>query len=153
MIQLGKLALSAAIGISIFSGSALAQAKPEDAVKYRQAVMTVVKNNFGPIAGVAKGEIPFKAEIVAAKATNLVAISKMSLEGYDNKATAEVKTSKAKPEVWSKWADFEAGMKKFMAEAEKLEVAAKSGNLDAIKAQTGEVGKTCKGCHDNFKAE
>ncbi|HEY2976325.1 MAG TPA: cytochrome c, partial [Burkholderiaceae bacterium] len=32
-----------------------------------------------------------------------------------------------------------------------LDAAAKSGNLDAIKAAFGDAGKTCKACHDNFR--
>ena len=35
----------------------------------------------------------------------------------------------------------------------KLNVAAKAGNLDAIKAAVGETGKACKGCHDNYRKE
>jgi cytochrome c556 len=33
----------------------------------------------------------------------------------------------------------------------KLNVAAKGGNIDTIKAAAGEVGKACKGCHDNYQ--
>jgi len=40
-----------------------------------------------------------------------------------------------------------------MAEAEKFEAAAKTGNLDTIKAAIGDLGKTCKACHDDFRAE
>lgn len=35
----------------------------------------------------------------------------------------------------------------------KLNAAAKTGNLDAIKAAVGDTGKACKACHDNYRKE
>jgi cytochrome c556 len=40
-----------------------------------------------------------------------------------------------------------------VAEVAKLDTAAKSGSLDAIKAAMGAVGGSCKACHDDFRAE
>lgn len=39
------------------------------------------------------------------------------------------------------------------AAMEKLDAAAKTGNLDQIKAAVGPVGRACKACHDDFQAE
>jgi hypothetical protein len=36
---------------------------------------------------------------------------------------------------------------------DKLDAAAKTGSLDNIKAAVGGVGGTCKGCHDDYRAE
>ena len=41
--------------------------------------------------------------------------------------------------------------KKVEAETAKLAETAKTGDLDAIKAQFGETGKSCKSCHDDFR--
>jgi cytochrome c556 len=38
-------------------------------------------------------------------------------------------------------------------EVAKLDTAAKGGNPDQIKAAFGDVGKACKGCHDNYRKE
>jgi cytochrome c556 len=35
----------------------------------------------------------------------------------------------------------------------KLQAAAKSGNLDTMKAAAGDTGKACKNCHDNYRKE
>ena len=40
-----------------------------------------------------------------------------------------------------------------IGEVSKLDVAAKSGNLEQIKSAVGAVGQSCKACHDNFRAE
>ena len=57
------------------------------------------------------------------------------------------------PEIWAEMDKFNAGAKKMQDEMAKLNAAAKSGSLDAIKAAAGEVGKTCKGCHDDYRKE
>jgi len=35
----------------------------------------------------------------------------------------------------------------------KVAVAAKAGNVDALKTAFGPAAATCKGCHDNFRKE
>ena len=40
-----------------------------------------------------------------------------------------------------------------MEEVGKLNAAAKTGNLDQIKASFGEAAKTCKACHDHFRKD
>lgn len=59
--------------------------------------------------------------------------------------------TRAKAEIWSKPKDFEAAQKLFADQAAKLNAAAQSGDVSAVKAQFGEVGKSCKNCHDNFR--
>ncbi len=61
--------------------------------------------------------------------------------------------NRAKPEVWSEAAKFKAAGDKMQAEVAKLDTAAKSGSLDAIKAAMGPLGASCKACHDDFRAE
>lgn len=39
------------------------------------------------------------------------------------------------------------------AETAKLATVAASGNMDQIKAQFGETGKACAGCHDSYRAK
>ena len=48
---------------------------------------------------------------------------------------------------------FNAAAKKMQDEMAKLNVAAKGGSLDAIKAAAGDVGKACKACHDDYRKE
>ena len=42
---------------------------------------------------------------------------------------------------------------KMREEVVKLNAAAKSGDIAAIRAQFGETGKSCKACHDNFRKD
>ena len=60
--------------------------------------------------------------------------------------------SKAKPEVWQKWAEFEAAAKNFQAQAEKLRDAARSKNKEATEAVAKDFGRlACGTCHTPFR--
>lgn len=143
--------LIAAALIAGFAGAATAQQlKPEDTLKLRQGLMMATKVQFGALGAYAQGKGDLPADALA-RAENLVALAKMSPAGW-GKGTEGIKGSETKPEAFTS-PDFAKGMDMFTAEAIKLVDAAKSGNADAIKAQAGAVGKTCKGCHDNFKKD
>jgi cytochrome c556 len=53
--------------------------------------------------------------------------------------------------VWTERAKFDEGAKKLAADAAKLAAAAKTNNLDQLKAAFGETAGNCKACHDNFR--
>ncbi len=61
--------------------------------------------------------------------------------------------TKAKPEIWKEQAKFKGGADKLQAEAAKLAAAAKTGNLDNLKAAFGATAETCKACHDAFRSK
>ncbi|MEO7941634.1 MAG: cytochrome c, partial [Burkholderiaceae bacterium] len=50
-------------------------------------------------------------------------------------------------------AKFKETGEKLNADAIKLLAAAKTGNIDMIKAAVGPVGGDCKSCHDNFRKD
>jgi cytochrome c556 len=142
----------AALGALTSLGAVAQFQKPEDAIKYRQSALTVMANHFGRIGAMAKGTIPFDAKAAADNAAIVVTMSKLPwvafAEGTDKGAP-----TRAKPEIWKDQAKFKDLQTKMMAEAEKFDAAAKSGNLDNIKAAAGNLGGACKACHDDFRAE
>ena len=64
----------------------------------------------------------------------------------------DVGKTRAKPEIWQKPEDFAARTRAFQAAAQKFDAAAKGSDVAAIKAGFGELGKTCKACHDPYRA-
>jgi cytochrome c556 len=141
----------AAVAVTL-SASAFAQfAKPEDAIKYRKASMTIQATHFGRVAAMASGRVPFDAKVAADNAAVAESMSKLAwpafVEGSDKGDT------KAKPEIWSEPAKFKEANEKLQAEMTKLVAATKTGNLDSIKASVGAVGGSCKACHDAFRKE
>jgi cytochrome c556 len=139
-----------AVAAMVSAVPAMAQfQKPEDATKYRQGSFTVMAAHFGRLGAMANGRVPFDAKQAQDNAAVVEFMSKLPWAGFTPESQG-VKT-KAKAEVWSDKAKFDQGAEKMMAEVAKLNVAAKTGNLDNLKAAFGEAAKTCKGCHDAFR--
>ncbi len=65
---------------------------------------------------------------------------------------ADIETA-AKPVIWERPAEFKAGQAAMGEQATKLAKIAGGDDLKAIRAQWQALGRTCKGCHDKFRAE
>lgn len=135
---------------TLAANTAFAQAKPEDAIAYRQGAFKIIGWNFGPMAGMVQGRIPYDKDGFAKRAANVAAVAAMPFEGFGPGTDAGAPT-KAKAEVWSKSADFKAKADKMVEETTKLAAIAKTGSLDDIKKQFGATGATCKACHDDYR--
>ena len=146
--SLGMTALALA-GLACALPAAAQFAKPEDAVKYRKSGMFMMAQHFGRVAAMANGKMPFDAKAVADNAEIATAISKLPYAGFIE--GTDKGDTRAKPEIWSEMDKFKAAAAKMQDEMVKLNVVAKGGNIDTIKAAAGEVGKACKGCHDNYQ--
>lgn len=127
-------------------------AKPEDAIKYRQSALFVMQQNFSRIAAMAGGKAPFDAKVAADSAAVAEFTSKLPWVAFGD-GTDKGRDNRAKPEIWSDKAKFKEYADKMQAEMVKLNVAAKTGNLDTIKTAVGGVGGTCKTCHDAFRKD
>lgn len=135
-----------------FSAPASAQfQKPEDAVKYRQSALSVMGTHFGRIGAMVNGKAPFDAKSAQDSAFIVATMSTLPWPAFT--PDTEALKSRAKPEIWKESAKFKEASEKMMAEAAKLEVASKSGNLDTIKVAFGAVGGSCKACHDSFQVK
>jgi len=137
-----------ALGMVVAQG-AIAQAKPEVLVKQRQAAMTLIGKYFGPMAGMAQGKIPFNAGVVQRNAGFLDNLSRMPWDGFD--ASTRSIDTKALPAVYDNAAKFKEAASRLENEAAKLVAVSKGGDEGAIKAQIGAVGKSCGGCHNDFR--
>ena len=63
----------------------------------------------------------------------------------------DVGKTHAKAEIWQKPEDFAAKTKGFQAAAAAFNDAAKGDDIAAIKARFGDLGKSCKACHDSYR--
>jgi len=143
---------AAIIGAGVAMPAAAQFAKPEDAIKYRKAAMTVMGTHFGRVAAMANGRIPFDAKAAADNAEIATIASKLPFAGFIE-GTDKGGETRAEPKIWTEMDKFKGAATKMQEEMAKLNVAAKSGNLDAIKAAAGETGKSCKACHDAYRKE
>lgn len=126
-------------------------AKPEDAIKYRKASFTVMSAHFGRLGAMANGRVPYDAKAAAENADTVSALAKLPWAAF-GEGTDKGET-RAKPEIWKESAKFKEASDKMQAEIVKLNVAAKAGNLDALKAAFGPAGASCKACHDTFRKD
>ena len=142
---------AAAVLGAVFAQGALAQAKPEVLVKQRQAAMTLQGKYFGPMAGMAQGRVPYNAAVIQRNAGFLDNLSRMAWDGFDPSTKDE--KSKTLPAAYDNAAKFKEAASRLENEAAKLAALSRTGDEAAVKAQIGAVGKTCGGCHDDFRAK
>jgi cytochrome c556 len=151
MKTLAQLALTGAL-VALSLPAAAQFAKPEDAVKYRQSSLFVMGQHFARIGAMANGRVPFDAKVAADNAEIVAAMAKLPWAGF-GPGTDKGAPTKAKPEIWTEQAKFKDAGDKLMAESAKLAAAAKTGNLDALKAAFGATAGTCKACHDAYRSQ
>lgn len=144
------LAVTTVCGLCASLPAAAQFQKPEDAVKYRQSSMFVLANHFGRIGAMVNGRVPYDAAAANANADIVATVGRLPFAGFVD-GTASTSKGGANAKVWSDRSGFDAGAKKMQDEVAKLVSAARTNNLDNLKAAFGEVGKTCKGCHDEYR--
>jgi cytochrome c556 len=144
----GALVLGVIAAAAVAQTDVLAQANPAEAAKARKDLMeSLWPNYYRGFVQIARGEstdiasVPEKAQQAAAAVRR---IPSLFPPGSGREA---VPTTRAKPEIWSQRAEFEATAAKLAEETDRLGEIAKGGNLDAVKAQVAAVGQACAGCH------
>ena len=65
----------------------------------------------------------------------------------------DVGKTEALPAIWEKPQDFAVKARDFQKAALAFDAAAKSGDVARIKTSFGDLGKTCKSCHDPYREE
>jgi cytochrome c556 len=153
--RLTRLAVPVLV-LALAFGSALAQAqeptKAEKTLKYRKAVYQVIAWNFGPMGAMAQGKIPYDAKEFEMRAQRVAALTPMLSESY-SPDTQSVSGSKAKAELWSNRADFDAKMKDLVDRSATLAAVAKTGDAEKSKAAFMDTAQACKACHDKYRAD
>jgi cytochrome c556 len=152
---MNKALLAAIIGTStlLASGTAAAQAKPEDVIKFRQSVYTVVGWHVRPMGAMVKGQMPYDQAEFARNAEVVAMMSTVAPHGFTPGSDKGANT-RAKPEIWSDAAGFKKVMDNFQAEATKLAQVAKTAtSVDQVRGQFGALGKSCGACHDAYRTK
>jgi cytochrome c556 len=149
-----RLVVSAVL-LTAVAAAAHAQGQPskaEQALKYRKAVYQAIAWNFGPMSAMAQGKVPYEAKEFETRAQRVAALTPMLSESY-SPDTQSVTGSKAKPELWSNRADFDAKMKTLVDRSATLASVSKGGDLEKSKAAFLDTANSCKSCHDKYKAD
>lgn len=137
------------------AGTAAAQVKPEDAIKFRQSGYGFMAWNMQRIKMNVEGGNFNKEEVIkAANAIQAIANSGMGalyLPGTDKGTGWE--PTRAKANIWTDKEKLGKAAMEFNKEANEMAKVAATGDAAAVGTQLGKLGGTCKGCHDDFKAK
>jgi cytochrome c556 len=145
-----------ALAVIAASASALAQQapKPENLIKWRQSAFQIVAWNSGRIKASLDGQ--YNKDEVLRAANTIAAVANSGLGALFAPGTEQGKgwhETSAKPEVFKDTKHFGELGANFAKEANELASLAAGGDAAAIKTQYGKLTRTCKACHDDFKAK
>lgn len=126
-------------------------AKPEDAYKYRAAVMTLQGAHMGRINAQLKSPSP-DMQAIAQNVALLDTLNRLFITAFPE-GSDMVASSRAKPEIWTQQAKFRQYADKLNAEVTKLSAAAKSGDLGVTRTAFSATAQACKACHDDFRRD
>ena len=135
----------AAMGGLAFAGFA----KPEDAIRYRQAVMMVIAQHFDNIAAVVTGKTPNSKDIEH-DVTVLRTMSELPWEAVMMPGSEKGDTT-LNALAMKETDKFMQVAQQFESAVQKLEQTTKSGDIKDVKAQFWEVAKSCKACHSTYR--
>ena len=151
------LAISVSASIVIANTSMAQTASSEKhaiyATELRQSVFKLLGSNMGPLGAMARGKKPLDAKVVE---KNAIRINQLSLMIADYSRTDTSKYSvktEALATIWQESDNYAKAIEKLTVASSNLISAAKTNDESAIKKAIGGVGKTCGGCHDNFKQD
>ena len=88
--------------------------------------------------------------------TNAATINDLAAESenwFPNGTGPDVGKTRAKAEIWQKYDDFAAKDRDFRVAAQALKGSADSADVNGIKPAFAALGKACKACHDQYRAE
>lgn len=137
----GALAVTAAV----VSVSAAAFAGEND-VKFRQSTMKAVGGHMTAMAAILKGEVKHASHL-RGHAAAMASLGKMAPDVFQKGSEG----GSAKPEAWSKPEDFKKALAAFATASDNLNKAAQGPDKKAVGAAFAALGKSCKGCHDDFR--
>ena len=96
---------------------------------------------------------PLNLGAVRASAAKMDELARKAGNWFPAGTGPEAGKTHAKAEIWQKPQDFAAKMEAFQRASTGFHSAAKAGNVAAAKAAFGDVGKSCKACHDLYRAK
>ena len=131
-----------------------APASKEEALKLmhdRHEGMEDIGDAFKVLGREMKGSAP-NLEQVRTHAATLTRLAPEVSRWFPAGTGPDVGKTRAKAEIWQKPEDFAAKTRAFQAATRSFDATVKAGDVAAIKASFGELGKTCKACHDPYRA-
>ncbi len=153
MIRTAILFVALVGGVTLFVTDGLnAQSDPAAVVMARQGLMKGMGRSFGPLVAVLKDESTDLTAAAVAEQTMNDNITAAVLLFPAGTARGEVPGTRARPDIWTERAEFEAAAAALMDASANLVEAANSGDVDTFKAAFPALSQACGGCHEGKRS-
>lgn len=146
---------AAALGVAAVAAASTVAVANENAVAARRGYYQMVLFSFGPLSGMAKGDVAYDAAMAQKHADELKALAAFGSGRYFVPGTSNEDMpgkTRALPAIWAAGSDVGDKASAFSAAIDKLAAAA-SGGKDALTAAVGDLGAACGACHKAFRAK
>ena len=153
LISIIALTCMLVVPVSLTAAEATSEKQARTALKFRQSLFQLIRSNMGDLGAMAKGQKPFDAAVMEKNGMRLEQLSLM-IGDYLALDTRKYKLdTEALDKVWVESDEFAEKIEALTNAAQNLHLAAKAGDESKFRPAIGAVGKSCKGCHDAFKAD
>jgi cytochrome c556 len=132
-------------------GPAIAADQARALMHERHEGMEDIGDAFKAVGAQLKSSNPDIAAIQKLAAT-IAAGAEKSSTWFPPGTGPDVGKTRAKADIWQKPEDFAVKDAAFQDAARAFKAAADSGDVAAIKTAAGGLGKSCKACHDPYRA-
>ncbi|WP_298635004.1 cytochrome c [uncultured Umboniibacter sp.] len=123
----------------------------ERTIDYRQSVYSVVGKQMGTLAGMARGRIDYNQPAAQLAADTIAQLALLAPHTFSDESVG-VEGTDALASYQTDRADFDVLMEDFQAASATLALALDDA-AELPRSEFGAMAQTCKGCHDQFKAE
>lgn len=130
-------------------------AEPEDVAAARRGYFQLIGLEMGSLAAMAKGEIAYDADAAQAHAADIRTLSEYLHDDILAVGTSNAGLpgkTRALPKIWDDMTGYGEKAAAFKEAAANMASVA-GGGKEAMAPAVGQLGGTCKGCHDTYRAK
>lgn len=143
-LAVASLSLACTVDVS-------AETSSEDAYEYRESAMTALRGHIGAVSKIVRGLVEdrgFLLRHAEGLANGTAELDHLFPEG------SAIGDSEALPAIWEDPEEFAAAIDEAQKATEAFrKVVAEGGDRAAIGSAFRDVGDSCRGCHDRFRAD
>ena len=154
---MGRIVTAATFGLLCLVGATAAQdataPTPQEIIAARQAAFNLSGAAFGGMKAVIDAGGSVRTQGFAASSITRWARAMPGLFPVGTGVDVFPEGNKARPEIWTDRAGFEARAADYAAAAAKLQELARADDAAGFAAQWAVVRQTCQACHDAYRVE
>jgi cytochrome c556 len=144
--------LTASLGMTIAAMPAQADETSDNAaVQTREHMMAGIGGAMGTLGCYMKGQCDLPKGVVSLLAEGIAYSASTGPDVFKAETPDATEKTTASADIWTNWDDFSGHFPKLQENALKL--AEVAGDKAAMGPIMGEMGKSCKSCHDDYRTK